>query len=329
VFTAMSGRGGDVHYLIRGEVERKNGVARPGFLQVLSSGPDGERDWLPEKGGKSALDSPRVGLANWITDGKHGAGRLLARVMVNRLWLHHFGKGLVRTPNDFGVQGEPPTHPELLDFLAAELIRGGWKLKPIHKLIMTSAAYMQSGAARADGMKADPQNTLWWRVPPRRLEAESIRDALLAVSGALDAKMYGPGTLDENSARRSVYLTVKRSRLIPLLQAFDAPEGIQGVGERITTTATTQALAMMNSRFVRSSAERLARRIAADRTDDLPRAVEKAYLLALGRRPTAAEGEKMLSFIARMGEGGKGPKEQALTDFCQVLLCLNEFLYVD
>ena len=268
VFAATSGRGGDVHYLIRGEVDRKNGVARTGFLQVLTTSPESDQRLdHATTGGKSPPIPPRVALGKWITDSKHGAGHLLARVMVNRLWQHHFGKGLVRTPNDFGAQGEPPSHPELLDFLASELIRGGWKLKPIHKLIMTSAAYMQSGATRTKGLEIDPQNTLWWRVPARRLDAESIRDALLAVSGGLDPTMYGPGTLDENSPRRSIYLTNKRSQLIPLLQAFDAPEGIQAVGQRQSTTATTQALTMMNSRLVRESAETPGpRRIRTDKT---------------------------------------------------------------
>src|SRR5205823_4128067 len=156
----------------------------PGFLQVLTNG--AEQRWL---GAALKGTSPRVALANWITDTEKGAGPLLARVIVNRLWQHHFGKGLVRTPNDFGAQGEPPTHPELLDYLAAELIKGGWKLKPIHKLIMTSAAYQQGSAANESAMKTDPQNRLWWHVPPRRLEAEAIRDSLLVIGGALDPKM--------------------------------------------------------------------------------------------------------------------------------------------
>jgi hypothetical protein len=331
VFAATSGRGGDVHYLIRGETERKNGVARTGFLQVLTNTPEGDSHWTKANAGtKAAPISPRISLANWITDSKHGAGHLLARVMVNRIWQHHFGKGLVRTPNDFGAQGESPTHPELLDWLASELIRGDWKLKPLHKLIMSSAVYQQSGT-NASGSKLDPKNLLWSRVPTRRLDAESIRDALLVVGGQLDTTMYGPGTLDENSARRSVYLTVKRSQLVPLLQAFDAPEGITGMGERLTTTATTQALAMMNSALVRQSAERLAKRIVKDKTDGPAVAIERAYLLALGRRPTPGERDRMLGFIARLTSESQASRtpDQALADFCQVLLCLNEFIYID
>jgi hypothetical protein len=328
VFAASSGKGGDVHYLIRGETERKNGVARPGFVQVLMSPAEQEARWLgtPARG-KAAGVEPRVGLARWLTDTEAGAGHLLARVIVNRLWQHHLGKGLVRTPNDFGALGEPPTHPELLDFLAGELIRNGWRLKPIHKLIVTSAVYAQGGQTDAARLKADPQNHLWWRVPPRRLEGEAIRDSLLAVSGTLDRTMYGPGTLNESDPRRSVYLTVKRSRLIPLLQMFDSPEPIQSIGERQTTTAATQALALMNSPFVRQRAEKLAERVRPKTPEALPQAVEQAYLTALGRRPSATERERMLAFIA--GQTRLSTVEAALADFCQVLLCSNEFAYVE
>src|SRR5262249_52314959 len=150
VFAASDGKGGDVYFLTRGEVARKNGVARPGFVQVLQRTSDGEQRWLANG------PAPRVALARWLTDADGGAGHLLARVMVNRLWQHHFGKALVRTPNDFGVQGEPPTHPELLDHLAGELVRNGWRLKPIHKLLMTSAAYRQGGEVPEAARKADP-----------------------------------------------------------------------------------------------------------------------------------------------------------------------------
>jgi hypothetical protein len=255
---------------------------------------------------------------------------LLARVIVNRLWQHHFGKGLVRTPNDFGKQGEPPTHPELLDFLAAELIKGGWKLKPMHKLMLQSAAYQQGRDSNETAMKTDPQNRLWWSVPPRRLEAEAIRDSLLMIGGSLDLKMFGPGTLDENSPRRSVYLTVKRSRLLRMLQAFDSPEPIQSVGERSQTTATTQALLMMNSRLVRQQAEKLARVVLPASAAEVPQSVEQAYRVVLGRSPTDAERQRMTDFILRAA-GNQGAKglETATADFCQALLCLNEFLYID
>ena len=330
VFSATSGRGGDVHYLIRGETERKNGVAAPGFVQVLANAD--ESRWLRiSADSKAGAKSPRIALADWMTDSQHGAGHLLARVIVNRLWQHHFGKGIVRTPNDFGAQGEPPTHPGLLDYLAAELIKGGWKLKPIHRLILVSAAYQQGNDASEVAVRTDPQNRLWWHVPPRRLEAEAVRDSLLRAGGSLDLKMFGPGTLDENSPRRSVYLTIKRSRLLPILQAFDAPEPIQSVGERQATTATTQALMMMNSRLVRQQAEKLARAVLPASITEVPQSIEKAYRIVLGRRPTDGERQRMAAFIIRGSNESKGLKglETATADFCQVLLCLNEFLYVD
>lgn len=341
VFSAQSGRGGDVHFLVRGEVEKKRELAKSGFVQVLMNHPERDQHWLlasprptggEGKGVRGPAVDPRVSLANWITDVDHGAGHLLARVIVNRLWQHHFGRGLVATPNDFGAQGEAPTHPELLDYLANELIEGGWELKPIHKLIMTSAVYMQSGSTDETRLKIDPSNKLWWRQPTRRLEAEAIRDAVLAVSDSLNLTMYGPGTLDGNSSRRSVYLKVKRSQMVPLLQMFDVPEALQSIGERSVTTVPTQSLAFMNSPFVRTAAQKLATRIRAAAQASESQAIEQAYLIALSRRPTDAEAQRMHGFIERQTTSyGKTPqaREQALVDFCQVLLCLNEFIYVD
>jgi hypothetical protein len=321
VFAAQSGRGGEVHFLTRGEVEKKREVAKTGFVQVLMNHAQREQHWL------SKPEEPRLALATWLTDAESGAGHLLARVIVNRLWQHHMGRGLVGTPNDFGAQGEAPTHPELLDYLASELIGNGWKLKPIHKLIMTSSVYRQANALKPVNLKVDPQNRLCWRQSTRRLEAEAVRDSLLAVAGTLDAKMYGPGTLDANSPRRSVYLTIKRSQMIPLLQMFDVPEALQSIGERSVTTVPTQSLAFMNSPFVREAAQKLAARI---RTKD--GSIDEAYSIALSRRPTDSERARMESFIARQAESyGATPaaREQALVDFCQLVLCLNEFIYVD
>jgi hypothetical protein len=324
VFAAQSGRGGPVNFLIRGEPEKKREVTNPGFVQVLMTDKAGDKKWI-----ESPKTEPRIALANWLTDTKDGAGNLVARVLVNRLWQHHMGKGIVATPNDFGVQGEPPTHPELLDFLARELIKNGWRLKPIHKLIMTSAVYMQSNESNPANVKADPANKLWWRHPTRRLEAEIVRDNLLAVAGTLDPTMFGPGTLDGNNPRRSVYLMVKRSQMIPFLQMFDVPEALQSIGERSVTTVPTQSLAFMNSPIVRTAAQKLAARVRA-KTD--AESIEQAYLTALGRRPTDTERQRMSAFVARQAESyGKTPqaREQAMVDFCHVLLCLNEFIYVD
>ncbi|MCA9071626.1 MAG: DUF1553 domain-containing protein, partial [Planctomycetaceae bacterium] len=213
-----------VYQLARGNPNSKQGQASPGFFQVLMAGEGVEQKWLTSQSSESKAEPlpPRIALANWITDDQIGAGHLLARVIVNRLWQHHMGRGIVSTPSDFGSQGTRPTHPELLDFLANELIRGGWKLKPIHKLILTSAVYRQSGEDNLIAAKVDPENHLWWHRGATRLEAEVIRDALLSVSGSLDQTMFGKGSLDQENPRRSVYLTVKRSSLIPILQLFDA-----------------------------------------------------------------------------------------------------------
>ncbi len=271
-----------------------------------------------------------MALAQWITDTDHGAGNLLARVAVNRLWQHHMGRGIVNTPNDFGVQGDAPTHPDLLDFLAGELISNGWKLKPLHRLIMTSAVYMQGNAPSDANMAADPENKLWWRRPPRRLEAEAVRDSLLAASGSLQLTMYGPGTLDEASLRRSIYLTVKRSKPVPLMQLFDAPEPSQSIGQRQVTTLATQALTLVNSPFVREQAERLAKRVRPSASVGLPTAVEEAYRLALSRRPTTEETSRMVGFVEQQEKSynGKG-SDVALVDVCQILLCSSEFVYVE
>src|SRR5262249_8605553 len=265
------------HFLKRGDVDQKESVADQGFLQVLMPDADSGKRWQTPPPKEWRTSYRRRALAEWITDADNGAGALLARVIVNRLWQHHIGRGLVATPSDFGARGEPPTHPEVLDWLAAELIKGGWKLKPIHKLIMTSAVYMQTTQFDEARAKVDRDNKLCWRHPPHRPEAEVIRDSLLYVSGALDAKMYGPGTLDENSRRRSIYFTVKRSKLVPMMTIFDAPDALGGIGERPTTTIAPQALHLMNSPQVRSWAKSFAKRIAPDEKTPLEDAIKTGY----------------------------------------------------
>jgi hypothetical protein len=328
-------QGGDflenTHFLRRGDPDLKQGIAQPGYLQILMTGAEKETRWpaRPPEGSRTSFK--RTAFANWLTDTEHGSGHLLARVIVNRLWQYHIGRGIVATPSDYGTRGAAPTHPELLDWLAAELIRQGWKLKPIHKLIMTSAAYAQS--SRNDPAKAakDPDNKLFWRRPSLRLEAEAIRDSLLHVGGALDLTMYGPGTLDEGSKRRSVYFTMKRSKLIPMMQVFDAPEALVSVGERPRTTIAPQALLLMNNPHVRSYARGFARRIAS--APSLEEAVKLGYRIAITRDPTAEELNESVAFInsqtAVHKANPKDARELALADFCQVLMCLNEFVYVD
>src|SRR5439155_7255972 len=241
----------ETYFLKRGDVDQKDGAATQSFLHVLMRHPDQEKHWQsePPKGWRTSYR--RWALAEWITDADDGAGHLLARVIVNRLWQHHLGRGIVGTPSDFGLQGEPPTHPELLDYLARQLIAGGWRLKPIHKLILTSAVYTQASDTNPKNVKIDPDNRLFWHHPRQRLQAELIRDAMLAVSGLLDARQFGPGSLDPTHKRRSIYFFVKRSKLVPSMVLFDAPDALGGMDRRPVTTVAPQALLMMNSEIVR------------------------------------------------------------------------------
>ncbi|WP_425613930.1 PSD1 and planctomycete cytochrome C domain-containing protein [Anatilimnocola sp. NA78] len=328
VYTTVAG-GQDVFLLRRGEVENKLGKAEPGFIQVLRRTSDvPSADTTPVS--TSAAD-PRIALADWMTDVEQGAGPLLARVMANRLWQHHFGQGLVGTPNDFGAQGERPSHPELLEWLASELVNNGWKLKPLHKQIMLSAVYQQANEVSPENLKIDPANRFWWHYQPRRLDAELIRDSLLAIGGNLDKQMFGPSILD-NTPRRSIYLRVKRSELIPLMTMFDAPEPTQSIGERISTTVPTQSLAMMNSPFVRDQAEKLAKRIKPAAGEPLTKSIDLAYQISFARLPTETERSRLMAFLEQQqAVVGADPAaaEKSLTEFCQVLLCLSEFVYID
>jgi hypothetical protein len=318
----------------RGDPNQKVAEAQQGFLKALVRHPDGDKHWLLPQPPGSRLSHRRTALANWITDVEYGAGHLLARVIVNRLWQYHQGRGLVATPSDFGTQGAPPTHPELLDWLANELIANGWRLKPIHKLILTSSVYMQTGAMDEARIAADRENDLWWRRPGGRLQAEIIRDAMLASSGLLDTTMFGKGTLDSNMRRRSIYFFVKRSQMIPMMLLFDAPDSLQDLAVRSRTTVAPQALLLMNNPIVRQYAEGLASRAAGDKPDDLARAVIRAYQITLGRNPTDDELAAAQAFIAEQTAAYterklNQPAQTALADFCQTLFCLNEFVYVD
>jgi hypothetical protein len=318
----------NTHFLRRGDPNQKEAVASPSYLQVLFSG--GDR-WKKSPPKESKLSYRRTAFADWITDVENGAGALLARVIANRLWQHHMGRGIVATPSDFGVRGEPPTHPELLDYLAGELIRNGWRLKPIHKLILTSAVYRTTSTADDAKLQADRDNTLFWRRPSRRLTAESIRDSLLFVGGQLDERMYGPGTLDEASKRRSIYFTMKRSKLIPMLVIFDAPDGTIGVGERPATTVAPQALLMLNNPQVRTWAKGFAARVAKEPAS-MQDAIDRAYRISLSRNGTPEELAEGTAFVKSQEESYKGrpdARELALADFCQVVMCLSEFMYVE
>jgi mono/diheme cytochrome c family protein len=324
----------ETHFLRRGETEHKEGVANLGFLQALTPADTPASKWQTQPPAGWRTSYRRRALAEWMTDVDNGAGRLLARVIVNRLWQHHMGHGLVGTPSDFGARGEAPTHPELLDWLATELIRNNWRLKPIHKLIMSSAVYMQDGQIDEAKAKIDRENHLWWRCPPRRLEGEVIRDTLLSVSGNLDPRMYGPGTLEESSKRRSIYFTVKRSKLVPMMQVFDGPDALGGIADRPTTTIAPQALHLMNNPFVRGYARDLAKKVSPAADTKAETAVTDAYLIALGRKPSADELTDSAAFVEQQAKsyqtaGKADGRTLAVADFCQVLLCLNEFVYVE
>jgi mono/diheme cytochrome c family protein len=321
-------------FLRRGDVNQKQGEAPLGYLQVLMRSPDAEKHWSAHPPAGSRTSFRRTALADWITDPQEGAGQLVARVIVNRLCQHLLGHGIVATPNDFGARGEAPSHPELLDWLAGELIRHEWRLKPIQRLILTSAVYLQDSQFDAAKAAVDPANRLFWRHEKRRLEGEVVRDALLACGNRLDERMYGPGSLDETHRRRSIYFTVKRSKLVPMMQVFDAPEALTSIGDRPSTTIAPQALLLMNNANVRESARAFARRLLPAWEKGPDAALREGYRLALGREPDAEELKDSTAFITsqlNLHEAAleTNAPELALLDFCQVLLCLNEFVYVD
>ncbi|MCY3005361.1 MAG: PSD1 and planctomycete cytochrome C domain-containing protein [Planctomycetota bacterium] len=321
----------ETHLLRRGDVDQKGAAVSPGVPKVFLRDSNAHADltWADSAKTNSKSSYRRAALAKWLTDTNDGTGALVARVIVNRLWQHHFGRGLVATPNDFGSTGQRPTHPELLDWMAQELIEQGWKLKALHRLLMTSQTYMQTNRSLDDSrLKTDPDNLLWWHQPPRRLEAESIRDSMLVVSGLLDRTMYGPGTLDPNMKRRSIYFFIKRSQLVPMMMLFDWPEHLVSIGQRQTTTIAPQALAFMNNPIARAAAETLANQIS-----DLEQ-LDQVFLKVLSRSATHAERQAALRFIAqalktRQEQNVPQPEKMAIADFCQILLCANEFIYVD
>lgn len=356
--TITGSRISKTHVLEGGDLKRKRQEVGPGFVTVLTKGrPEWSEDtwkaWAPNE------ERPRTALAYWLTDIQYGAGGLLARVAVNRLWQHHFGHGLVRTPNDFGWQGDRPSHPELLEWLAGQLIDNDWSLKHIHRLIVTSATYRQAAAVSSRQIAADPENKLFGRRQPQRLSAEVLRDSMLQVSGSLNRAMYGPACVppipkeaifhtqksktetwpaeesgSKAAARRAIYMLTKRTIPIPMLQLFDAPEGSFACGKRKTTTVPTQALALMNSPFVRNQARKLALRPdLEERVGGAPSDrpwIRQVYLYALSRLPRSDEEILAIRFLhcESQAEEESDPLERRV-DFCHALLMSNEFLYVD
>jgi mono/diheme cytochrome c family protein len=321
------------YVLSRGDVNQKQREAIAGYLHVLERAGHKDQDWtVTPPGGWTRTSMRRAALASWMTDTEGGAGSLAARVIVNRLWQHHFGRGIVATPSDFGEQGEAPSHPELLEWLAADLVHHGWTFKRVHRLIVTSAVYVQDNRADEAREKIDRENVFLWRYTPRRLEAEPIRDNLLAVSGRLDTRMFGPGTLDPNMRRRSVYFFIKRSQLIPTMMLFDWPEHLVSIGQRASTTTAPQALLFMNSALGRASAEGLASRVIGEPGTEGP--LRRAYKLCFGREPGRQEMRLGLDFMARQhstyaADNKSDPARRALLDLCQALLSMSETIYIN
>ena len=265
--------------------------------------------------------SGRRELAEAITDPKNP---LTARVFVNRVWLHHFGAGLVSTPSDFGLRGEWPTHPELLDWLAGEFIRGGWKVKELHRRIMNSAVYQQGSinVAESLGQRIDPENRLLWRMNPRRHDFEALRDSLLAVSGRIDLKGGGP-PVATSAPRRTIYTFVDRLDLPPMFSTFDFPSPSASCPQRAQTTVAPQALYLMNNEFVAESAAATLHRKDVARCDSTAAKVERLYQVLLGREPVEKDLRRAQDYL------GSNPDEKTWQQFVQALLLTNEFAFVD
>jgi hypothetical protein len=305
----------DVRVHLRGRYDRLGAPVPRHFPTVLAG-----EDQAP-----IAAGSGRRELGQWLTRPDHP---LTARVMVNRIWQHHFGEGIVRTPGNFGRLGERPTHPELLDDLARLFVAGGWSIKRMHRAILLSATYRQSGATSAESLRQDPENRLFGRMGRRRLEAEAIRDSLLAVAGRLDPTRGGPAYRDFATPRRTLYLMAVRSDRSGFGPLFDAADPTAMVDRRTASTVAPQALFLLNHPFVLDGARSLARRLLGEIRGDDPARIRRAYERLYARPPTDEEVEIGLTTLAGARQAGEST-EAAWEAYCQVLLCANEFLYVD
>jgi hypothetical protein len=285
----------------------------------------------------------RTAFANWVTSPQNP---LLARVMVNRIWQHHFGTGIVATVDNLGVSGAKPSHPELLDYLAAGFVANGWSMKSLHRLILSSAVYRQSSAPRPELDAADPDNHLLARFPLRRLDAEAVRDSLLTVAGELDPRAGGPyvpttrtgeGVVEvpqsaSGAHRRSVYLQQRRTQVVTFLQLFDAPSVVTTCGARTPSTVPLQSLAFLNADFVRARARSMAHRLGTEAGDDTGKRLSLAFRLASGREPLADERRACEKFLTAQHEvyaKDMDAADRPWADLCQMLLASNAFLYVE
>jgi mono/diheme cytochrome c family protein len=316
---------GKTYLLVRGDPVKKGPEVSPAGVAALK--PALSLD------SQSPEASRRTALARWLAE---SANPLPARVMVNRIWHYHFGRGIVATPSDFGFNGAPPSHPELLDWLAAAYIQGGWRIKPIHRLILTSATYRQSSRLDETAQALDRENRLLWRMTPRRLEAESIRDAMLEASGRLNPRMGGPGynvwekntnyvaiykpraELEGDAFRRMIYQFKPRSQGDPTFGAFDCPDAALAVPRRNVSTTALQALNLLNSRFVIRQAAFFAERVSSEAGPDPARQAARAFHLAFGRSPSGSEVAAAVALI----------KSHGAAAFCRALYNANEFVFV-
>ena len=334
----------DTFLLKRGNPQAQGDKVVPAFQSVIGGG----LPTIPQPLPGAKTSGRRLALANWIASPDN---RLTARVMVNRLWQHHFGRGIVRSPNNVGLLGDSPTHPELLDWLAAKFVEGGWHMKPLHKLIVMSNTYRMSSQGNAAALAKDPLNQLFWRYDMRRLGAEELRDSLLAVTGQLNREMYGPGIYPEISdevkagqsnpgsgwgnsspedrTRRSIYVHVKRSLVLPILADFDVADTDTSCAARFATTQPTQALGMLNGKFLNDQAAEFAKRLRKEAGDKVEAQVTLAYRLALSHEPDKALVQRGLKLIDALQTKHGQTAEQAVNQFCLMVLNLNEFVYLD
>jgi hypothetical protein len=334
VMAMADGTGENEHLFIRGLHKTLGPEVPRRFLEAIA----GDRQPAPQQG------SGRLELARRMVD---ASNPLLPRVMVNRLWQHHFGAGIVHSPDNFGVLGEPPTHPELLDYLAAEFVRRGWSVKQMHRLMVLSSTYRMASRPDPAADQLDPQNKLLHRMSLRRLEAECIRDALLAVSGRLAQRLYGPSVLPhltsfmvgrgrpasgplDGAGRRSLYINVRRNFLTPMFLAFDYPVPFTTIGRRSVSNVPAQALTMMNNPFVVQQAATWARRVLAERGLSARQRVARMYVMAFGRPPTAAEADEALAFLGEQSKQyAQAEDVRAWADLGHVLVNVKEFIFID
>ena len=346
------------HVLVRGSPHALGKEVKPGWPQLFGL-PD---PVIPPPPPTARTSGRRTVLARWIASPDNP---LTARVLVNRIWQYHFGRGIVPTANDFGKLGEPPSHPELLDWLAAEFVQpttpdpdrpwavpgSPWTIKRLHKLIMMSQVYQLSSRGDPDNLRRDPANVYLWRFNMRRLTGEEIRDAMLAVSGQLNLKMYGPSVYPklppevlagqsvpgqgwptsppEEGNRRSIYVHVKRSLRVPILVGFDQPDPDSSCPVRYVTTVPTQALGLLNGAFTQEQAAAFARRLQREAPGDLPAQIRRAIRLTTGRQPSEEEIQADLRFLHRLMADHQLDSVTALTRYCLLCLNTNEFMYID